>query len=52
MSLGKIVIIKMRYSSEPRDFWKVMDFYLLLKILVVVSGKYSQKRLDSAKNKR
>ena len=42
-------ILKMRYSIEPRDMWKNIDFYLSPKTDKNLSSKYGQKLLDSAK---
>ena len=42
-------ILKMRYSIEPRDMWKNIDFYLSPKTDKNLSNKYGQKLLDSPK---
>ena len=42
-------ILKMRYSIEPRDMWKNIDFYLSPKTDKNLSNIYGQKLLDSPK---
>ena len=42
-------ILKMRYSIEPKDMWKNIDFYLSPKTDKNLSNKYGQKLLDSPK---